>query len=95
MSVSIETLRKVAHLAHLALSPAEEVEMQQDLAQILAWMAQLDELNTEGVEPLMHMTQQSNVFREDIPQVPLDKEKALGQAPQQDGNYFIVPKVVE
>lgn len=95
MSVNIETLRKVAHLARLALSPDEEVQMQQDLDQILDWMAQLEELNTEGVEPLMHMAHSSNVFREDVAHTPLEKEKALSQAPKHDGTYFIVPKVVE
>ncbi len=95
MSVNLEALRKVAHLARLSLTSDEEVQMQQDLSQILDWMAQLDVLNTDEVEPMMHMTQTSNVFREDVPHTSLEREKALSQAPKQDGNYFIVPKVVE
>jgi aspartyl-tRNA(Asn)/glutamyl-tRNA(Gln) amidotransferase subunit C len=95
MKIDQELLRKTAHLARLSLSPAEEAEIQADLEQILNWMDLLNQVDTEGIEPLMHMTEATNRFREDIAQPALDKKSALSQAPNQDGDYFLVPKVIE
>ncbi len=62
---------------------------------ILDWMEKLNEVDTSDVEPLMHMSAEMNVFREDVVQEHLDHKKALINAPKKDSDYFRVPKVIE
>ncbi len=94
MKINKETLQKTAHLARLTLNAEEEAQMQKDLEQILAWMDLLNAVDTEGVMPLMHMSEAGRQLREDSPKHSLETEKALSQAPTQDGQYFTVPKVI-
>ncbi|RYU94711.1 Asp-tRNA(Asn)/Glu-tRNA(Gln) amidotransferase subunit GatC [Emticicia agri] len=95
MKIEQQTVKKIAHLARLELSEPEEVKMVEDLSKILDWMDQLKELDTTAVEPLTHMSEEVNVFREDIANNQLSREKGLKNAPKQDGEYFLVPKVIE
>lgn len=95
MSIDKETLYKVAHLARLNIKPEEEQNLQKDMSEILDWVDKLREVNTEGVEPLMHMTEEMNVLRKDEVEASLDKNKALKNAPQTDGEHFQVPKVLK
>ena len=95
MKIEIETIQKIAHLARLELKPAEEQQMSVDFAKILDWMEQLNELDTTDVDPLMHMHQGVNVFREDVAKNELTKEQGLFNAPQKNEDYFMVPKVME
>lgn len=95
MSIDKETLYKVAHLARLNIKPEEEEKLQKDMSEILDWVDKLREVNTEGVEPLMHMTEEMNVLRKDEVEASLDKNKALKNAPQTDGEHFQVPKVLK
>ena len=60
-----------------------------------AAMDKLNELNTDGIEPTMHVLEMSNVFREDVVQPSLDREAALANAPKTDGEYFLVPKILD
>jgi aspartyl-tRNA(Asn)/glutamyl-tRNA(Gln) amidotransferase subunit C len=95
MKIEIETIQKIAHLARLELKPEEEQQMSVDFAKILDWMEQLNELDTTDVDPLMHMHQGVNVFREDVAKNELTKEQGLFNAPQKNEDYFMVPKVME
>jgi len=66
--------------------------MTKDLNEILTWVEQLNEVDTDGVEPLTHMSHEVNVFREDVAREHLDHEKALESAPKKDKDFFRVPK---
>lgn len=92
MKVDQEIIKKIAHLARLELDEAAEIAMEKDFNKILDWMDKLNEVNTENVEPLIHMSQEINVLREDIVNNSLSHEAALKNAPQKDSDYFRVPK---
>ncbi|EJF11101.1 Asp-tRNA(Asn)/Glu-tRNA(Gln) amidotransferase subunit GatC [Pontibacter sp. FD36] len=95
MSTDIQTIRKIAHLARLEFNEEKEQEMLQDLNKILNWVDQLRELDTESVEPLIHMSEEVNVMREDLAQNTVSHDEALKNAPRKDSDYFRVPKVLE
>jgi aspartyl-tRNA(Asn)/glutamyl-tRNA(Gln) amidotransferase subunit C len=95
MIIDQKTVEKMAHLSRLELSEQESEKMVGDLSKILNWMDQLKELDTTNVEPLTHMSEEANVFREDIAKNTLSREKGLKNAPSQNGEYFQVPKVIE
>ena len=95
MNIDRETLQKTAHLARLEFSEAGAEQMMADLSKILSWVEKLNELDTEGVEPLTHMPMEENVLREDIGQESLPRERGLKNAPKKDQDYFRVPKVLE
>ncbi|GHA71787.1 Asp-tRNA(Asn)/Glu-tRNA(Gln) amidotransferase subunit GatC [Pontibacter akesuensis] len=95
MSTDIQTIRKIAHLARLEFNEEKEQEMLQDLNKILNWVDQLRELDTEHIEPLIHMSEEVNVLREDEVRNTITHEEALLNAPKKDSDYFRVPKVME
>jgi aspartyl-tRNA(Asn)/glutamyl-tRNA(Gln) amidotransferase subunit C len=95
MSLSIDQVRKVATLARLELSDADLATMQQQLSAILDYVDQLQQLNTDGVEPLAHPLPVQNVFREDEPRPSLPPDDALRNAPSRHGDYFGVPAVFD
>jgi aspartyl-tRNA(Asn)/glutamyl-tRNA(Gln) amidotransferase subunit C len=95
MKIDSENLQKIAHLARLEVKPEEEAGLIESLEKVLTWMEQLDALDTEGVEPLTHMTEEVNNWRTDVPENTLTREEALQNAPDQDGTYIAVPKVIE
>ena len=85
----------VAHLARLELTAEEKERFAGQIGDILAYIAQLNEVNVEGVEPTAHAFPVVNVWAEDVAQPGLSVEAALGNAPQKRDNMFVVPKVVE
>lgn len=95
MKANKETLRKIAHLARLEFDPAAEQHMLNSLNDILNWVDKLNEIDTSQVEPLIHMSAEINVLREDVAQEPLPHDKGLLNAPKKDSDYFRVPKVLE
>lgn len=95
MKIDQEALRKIAHLARLEVKPEEEVALLNSMDNVLSWMDQLNEINTEGVEPLIHMMNEVNNWREDVSANNLTRTQALANAPSQDGVYIKVPKVIE
>jgi len=95
MSLSLDDVRKVARLARLELSEADLARMQSQLSAILDYVAQLNELDTEGVEPLAHPLPLANVFRPDEPAPSLSPDAALQNAPNRVDNYFGVPAVFD
>jgi len=95
MSTDIQIIRKIAHLARLEFNEEKEQEMLQDLNKILNWMDQLRELDTEQVEPLVHMSEEINVLRDDVALNTITHDEALLNAPKKDSDYIRVPKVME
>jgi len=95
MKVNKEDVLKIAHLARLELNPNEIEPMQESINKVLDWMEALNAVNTDHVEPLVHMTPAMNQFREDVAKQDLPKEKALALGPDTNGQYFKVPQVIE
>ena len=95
METNIQTIRNLAHLARLEFNETQEQEMLTDLNKILNWVDKLRELDTENVEPLIHISEEVNVMREDVAQNTVTHEEALRNAPKKDSDYFRVPKVLE
>ncbi len=94
MVVNIELIDKLAHLARLSFNTAEKEKMKSDLQQIITFMDKLNEVDTSGVEPLLFMTDEVNVLREDEVKGSVLREVALKNAPLHDGQFFKVPKVI-
>ncbi len=90
-----EQVRKVAWLSRLDLTEAEIEQFTGQLSAILDYVAKMNELDTENIEPLAHCLPLSNVFREDIVTESLGTEKTLSNAPQTDGEFFKVPKILD
>lgn len=95
MSLTIDDVAKVAILARLRLSPDELAMFTDQLNSIVDFVAQLQEPETEGVEPLAHGVEVHNVFREDAIGPSLPREKALANAPKRNSEGFLVPAVLE
>lgn len=95
MKIDKETLQKIAHLARLDFEEKGADEMVESLTEILDWVEKLNELDTDGVEPLTNMSMEQNVLREDEAKEPLSHERGLKNAPKKDSDYFRVPKVLE
>lgn len=94
MKIDESLILKLEQLARLQLSTAERTAIQNDLNRILEMVEKLEELNTEGVEPLTYINEDVNVLREDVVRGQTDRADALRNAPDQDGEYFRVPKVI-
>ncbi|MFN3403668.1 MAG: Asp-tRNA(Asn)/Glu-tRNA(Gln) amidotransferase subunit GatC [Cytophagaceae bacterium] len=92
MHIDKNTIRKIAHLARLEFSEKEEEAFLNDFNKILDWMDKLNELNTDNVQPLIHMSSEINVLREDEVNNALKQDDALKLAPKKDSDYFRVPK---
>ena len=90
-----EQVRHVAKLARLKCSDQEIAAFTTQLAAILDYFSQLQQLDTSDVEPLAHCLPVHNVFREDAVQPSLTSDQALANAPQRDGEFFAVPKVLD
>lgn len=88
-------IHTVAGLARIALSPEEAAIFNDQLDRVLEHIAQLERVNVEGVEPTAHANPVFNITREDEPVPGLDREAALGLAPQQAHHLILVPKVIE
>ena len=93
--IDIDQVRKVANLSRLDLSQDQLAEFAGQLSSILEYVEKMNELDTDGVEPLAHCLDVSNCFREDIAKESLGTDKALSNAPEQDGQFFIVPKILD
>lgn len=86
---------KVASLARLSLDEQEIDEFGGQLTRILGYVETLDEVDVENTEPMPHAVDERNVFREDEPGESLDREAALSNAPLTDGQFFLVPQILE
>ena len=89
-----DQVRHVAKLARLRLGEAEIHDMSVKLSAVLDYVAKLNELNVDDVEPMAHAMELSNVLREDVPQPGMAIEDVLANAPDQSPPFFKVPKVI-
>lgn len=87
-------VRDVARLARLNCTDEEVATFTRQLSAILDYVAQLEQLDTSNVEPLAHCLPVHNVFREDVIKASLTNDQALDNAPQRDGEFFSIPKVL-
>jgi aspartyl-tRNA(Asn)/glutamyl-tRNA(Gln) amidotransferase subunit C len=94
MEVNDALIDKLTGLARLEFNAVEKEEIRKDLQRMILFVEKLGELDTTGVEPLLHMSSETNVLREDILQGSVSREAALASAPATDGTYFKVPKVI-
>ena len=94
MPVTRRDVDHIAELARLNLSEEERERMTRELGSILAYIDEVMAVDTEGVEPLHHVLDMTNVFREDVPGKCLTREEALKNAPDRTEEYFRVPRVV-
>ncbi len=92
MNLDKDIISKIAHLSKLELDAEGEKAMQKNFDKILGWMDKLNEVNTDHVEPLIHMSEEVNILREDEGHNALSHEEALKNAPKKDSDYFRVPK---
>jgi aspartyl-tRNA(Asn)/glutamyl-tRNA(Gln) amidotransferase subunit C len=94
MSLTREEVKKVSLLARLLLSEDELDAMTVQLGQVLDYVQQLEELNTDGVEPMAHAIDLANVLADDVLEPSLDREAALANAPKRDAECYRVPAVL-
>lgn len=88
----------IAHLASLSrleFDEADALQIKEDLTRMIAFVEKLQEIDTTGVEPLLHMTENKDIFRADETNSALPRNIALGLAPDADDQYFYVPKVIK
>lgn len=95
MQVDDKLIEKLAHLSRLEFENESKEEIKKDLTRILSFIEKLNELNTDNIEPLVYMTDEVNVLREDEVKQTITQEEALKNAPKRDSDYFRVPRVVE
>ena len=95
MSVDLATVKRVAHLARIAVSEDEAQRMMGELNGILGFVEQLGEVNVEGVEPMTSVTPMAMKERDDVVTDGNKAEDVVANAPVSDRNFFLVPKVVE
>ena len=94
MEVNDEMVDKLAHLARLHFTDAEKPSIKADLQRMIQFVEKLNELDTSGVEPLLHMSDNTNVLRNDETGGSIKRSEGLKNAPLQDGVFFKVPKVI-
>lgn len=95
MKISQEEIKKIALLSRLEVKDDHISTVEKELSDILSYVAELNELDLEGVEPMAHAVPLHNVFREDEEKPSLDHELALFNAPEAEDGYFKVPRVVQ
>ncbi len=95
MQIDQSVISGLEKLARLKLTDAERSKLSGDLQSIVNMIDKLQTLDTEGVEPLIWLNENPNALRDDLVQHQLDQSEALSNAPNHDGIYFRVPKVIE
>jgi aspartyl-tRNA(Asn)/glutamyl-tRNA(Gln) amidotransferase subunit C len=94
MKIDKETVEKIAHLARLEFNNEGKEAMINDMNNMLAFVDKLNELDTTNVEPLIYMSEEVNVLRDDEVIQVITQEEALKNSPKHDSDYFKVPKVI-
>lgn len=95
MEVNDLLIDNLAKLSHLTFNEQEKKDIKADLQQMISFIEKLKEVNTEGVAPLLHMSSNVNILRDDVVQGSVSREEALKNAPDTDGTFFKVPKVIK
>ena len=95
MEITDELVEHIAHLARLEFEGEKKEAIKADLTKIIGFVDQLATVDTEGVEPLIFMTDSINVLREDEVKETITQVEALKNAPHKDSDYFKIPKVLK
>ncbi|MEL6720506.1 MAG: Asp-tRNA(Asn)/Glu-tRNA(Gln) amidotransferase subunit GatC [Bacteroidota bacterium] len=95
MKIDETLILRLEELARLELSPEERITIRKDLENILQMVAKLETVDTKGVEPLTYISEETNVLRLDEVKNELERSIAMQNAPDTDGTYFKVPKVID
>lgn len=94
MDINDALIDKLAHLSRLEFDEEEKREIKKDLEKMLRFIDKLNELDTTGVEPLLHMSENENIYREDKVSGSISKADVFKNAPTHDEQFFKVPKVI-
>ena len=95
MDINDALIDKLAHLSRLEFKEGEKQEIRKELEQMIGFIDKLNELDTTGVEPLLHMSENVNVFRKDEVKGELKRQEVFRNAPLHDDQFFKVPKVIK
>ena len=95
MSIDNSTVKKVAKLARIEINEEEETTLITELNNILGWVDELKQVNTDSVEPLLSVFNESMQMREDKAESNFDNNQILDNSPESTSGFFVVPKVVE
>ena len=95
MEVTNALVDKLAHLSRLEFNTAEKSELKNDLQRMISFVDKLNELDLTGTEPLLHMSEEVNVLRQDEVKGSISREDGLKNSPEYDDKFFIVPKVIK
>jgi aspartyl-tRNA(Asn)/glutamyl-tRNA(Gln) amidotransferase subunit C len=95
MEFTKEMIGQLARLSRLHIDEADAQQLTDDMGRMIHFVEKLQELDTAGVEPLLHMTDNVDILRPDEASVPLDRRVALSIAPDADDQYIYVPKVIK
>jgi len=95
VKINKEVIAKLSSLSKLKFNKEETELISEDLSKMVNFINQLNELETDGIEPLIHMNEEINNWREDKVGEVLSQEKALTNSPVQDSTYFKIPKVLD
>ena len=95
MEVNNKLIQDIAKLSKLKFDDSAEEKMKADLEKMLAFVDKLNEIDTEDVDPLIYMSEEVNVLREDKATEATSQEDALKNAPEKDSDYFKIPTVLK
>lgn len=95
MDINKEMIDRLSDLAKLDFNEDEKENIMKDMNRVLSYCEKLNEVNTDGVEPLIFMSDNVNLLREDVPQNNFSKQDALRNAPAKDSDFFRVPKFID
>ena len=95
MEINDAMIEKLANLARLKFDDTERVQIKKDLQNMIGLIEKMNEVNTTGVSPLLHITDNENILREDIVEGSITNEEALQNAVKNNAPFFIVPKVIK
>ncbi len=95
MQLDDKTVTKIASLAKLEFNGDEKEAILKDMNKMLDFVGKLEEVDTEGIAPLIHITDEMNILREDSARTDITQKEALKNAPKKDSTYFKIPKVIK
>lgn len=95
MEVNDALIEKLAHLSRLEFSEEEKQDIKIDLEKMISFFDKINELDTTGVEPLLHVSDNINIFRKDEVKGEISREDVFKNAPLHDNEFFKVPKVIK
>lgn len=95
MEVNDGMINKLASLAKLRFNETEKESIKNDLQKMISFVQKMDEVDTSDVEPLLHISGHTNIWREDVPEGSCSQQEALQNAGKHTGEFFLVPKVIQ